>query len=189
MTDLGVVALALKVAEAVGLTGWIAEKFDGAPSVKTAKIIVDTAVKIAGAGTVEEALDVLSRDAAKAAEANAAILEAEFRAAELDAVDRTNARAMYQATDHTLTNYVAKRIIDENMKLVGLFVLLQVLAFYTVSDPTALLAIGNVIGAVCTALLSERQTIITFLFGSSFSSRVTTLKNAVADFSAKLRKG
>jgi hypothetical protein len=95
MIDPASIALAKGIADATGLTGWIASKFgDSAP---VAKAVIDTAVMVSGAKSSQDVVDILSRDSVKAAEVKAAIEAQELELIKLAYTDIQNARDMQKA--------------------------------------------------------------------------------------------
>lgn len=164
------IALVKGIADATGLTNWIASKFgDSAP---VAKAVIDTAVKVSGAQSAQDVVDILSRDSVKAAEVKAAIEAQEMQLIQLAYDDLKSARSMYQSTGHEQANYISTQVIRYNLPMVGLLVIANALALYFIKEATIAVAVGNVIGASVQALWNERQQVIGFFFGSSLGSKM-----------------
>jgi hypothetical protein len=166
------IALVKGIADATGLTDWIAGKFgDSAP---VAKKVIETAMAISGAQSPQDAIKILSQDQVKAAECKAAIEAQEMELIKLAYDDLKSARTMYQNTGHDQADKIAESVIRYNLPMVGLLVCANALALCFIKEATIAVAVGNVIGASIQALWNERQQVIGFFFGSSFGSQKKT---------------
>ena len=115
------IMLAKSIADATGLTSWIASKFgDSAP---VAKAVIDTAVMVTGAKNPQDVVDILSRDSVKAAEVAQAVRDDEMTLINLAYQDLKDARDMYKNTGHDQADKIAHAVIRYNLPMVALLVL------------------------------------------------------------------
>ena len=80
-----------------------------------------------------------------------------------------SAREMYAEKSDT-ADFIAHKVIKENLISIALLVIIQVLAIIFVEGPVAAVITG-VIGTIVGALINERNTVINFFFGSSKGSK------------------
>jgi hypothetical protein len=90
---------------------------------------------------------------------------------ELDLKEMANVRDMYKNTDHSVADFVAKKVINFNLWVVLGAILIEVLSVIYINDKVLIAIISGAVGGVVTALLQERQQIINFFFGSSMGSK------------------
>lgn len=88
--------------------------------------------------------------------------------------DVQSARNMYSSTDHDLADYVAKRVINYNLWVVLIAIIIEIISVIFIDDKVLIAIISGAIGSATTALLQERQQVISFLFGSSRGSKEKT---------------
>tara|TARA_R110002012_G_C11662463_1_gene612351 strand:+ start:1953 stop:2453 length:501 start_codon:yes stop_codon:yes gene_type:complete len=88
--------------------------------------------------------------------------------------DVQSARNMYSSTDHDLADYVAKRVINYNLWVVLIAIVIEIISVIFIDDKVLIAIISGAIGSATTALLQERQQVISFLFGSSRGSKEKT---------------
>ena len=88
--------------------------------------------------------------------------------------DVQSARNMYSSTDHDLADYVAKRVINYNLWVVLMAIVIEIISVIFINDKVLIAIISGAIGSATTALLQERQQVISFLFGSSRGSKEKT---------------
>jgi hypothetical protein len=88
--------------------------------------------------------------------------------------DIQSARNMYSSTDHDLADYVAKRVINYNLWVVLIAIVIEIISVIFIDDKVLIAIISGAIGSATTALLQERQQVISFLFGSSRGSKEKT---------------
>jgi uncharacterized membrane protein len=87
--------------------------------------------------------------------------------------DLANARDLY-SDKNVMADEVAKRIINWNLPIIATMVLILIACIIYVPEKTLLALISTAIGSVTGQLLSERQNIINFFFGSSLGSKQKT---------------
>ena len=92
---------------------------------------------------------------------------------ERDLQNIVSARDMYKVQNRT-ADIIANKIINENLWMIIILVIINALAivFMPAALQTAVGVISNLIGIVIGKLLTERQAVINFFFGSSFGSKV-----------------
>ena len=122
-------------------------------------------------------------DAVKALEANpelaykfkVAVMADSHVSEQLEAEDRKGARDAYKV-HHEQADKVAQSIMKVNLPTIFTLVIVNVIAVYAASYfemPQGVLAIiSNIIGVVIGHLLSERQSVVGFFFGSSLGSKM-----------------
>lgn len=174
MIDPVTIGLGLKIADAVGLTGWIGDKLGGDAGRKTAEAITGVASTITGEQDPQAILDKLKHDAELSSKLKQAIMdnEQELKLAYLE--DIQSARTMYQNTDHQMADMIAKRVIDWNIWVVAILVSANVGCMIYIKDATIAVAVGNIIGGSISYLWNERQKVLEFFFGSSLGSKDKT---------------
>lgn len=87
--------------------------------------------------------------------------------------DTADARKMYSGKNE-MADLVSKRVVNWNLPIIAILILVLIACIVWVADKTLLALISTAIGGVTTQLLSERQTIINFFFGSSMGSKDKT---------------
>lgn len=111
-------------------------------------------------------------------------LEYQLELHKLDHADRGQARAMYPESKD-MADRIGQRVFNWNLPAVG--ILIAALILCAVHLEGGLLAtVASIIGAVIRDLLSERQIVINFLFGSSLGSKKKDEK--MAETIAKTQK-
>ena len=141
------------------------------------KDIAPDILNLAGNITGIEVLGVLGdkikgSDTLTAVEKETALHLLEMDMAELK--DVQSARNMYSSTDHDLADYVAKRVINYNLWVVLIAIVIEIISVIFINDKVLIAIISGAIGSATTALLQERQQVISFLFGSSRGSKEKT---------------
>jgi hypothetical protein len=141
---------------------------------KQAKEISATVGKIAEAVTGksgQDAVIAIEQDPILSHKFKMAVM-ADSHVAEQMHLDNTkSAREMYKVNPEQAAK-VANNIMKYNLVIVFLLVLINVASVVGLRDHAAVLAIvSNFIGIVMMALLSERQAVVNFFFGSSMGSK------------------
>ena len=80
-----------------------------------------------------------------------------------------SAREMYAEKSDT-ADFIANKVIKENLILITVLVVIQVLVIMFVEGQVAAVVTG-VVGTIVGALINERNTVINFFFGSSKGSK------------------
>jgi hypothetical protein len=134
------------------------------------KKVLPSVLNAVGVGNFAEAIGIISNDSNNAGLSRE---EAEefFRLVELDLKEMANVRDMYKNTDHSVADFVAKKVINFNLWVVLGAILIEVLSVLYINDKVLIAIISGAVGGVVTALLQERQQIINFFFGSSMGSK------------------
>ena len=135
----------------------------------TKKVLPNVLEAVVG-GDLAKAIGIISNDPENAGLSKN---EAEefFRLVELDLKEMANVRDMYKNTDHSVADFVAKKVINFNLWVVLGAILIEVLSVLYINDKVLIAIISGAVGGVVTALLQERQQIINFFFGSSMGSK------------------
>ena len=135
----------------------------------TKKVLPNVLEAVVG-GDLAKAIGIISNDPENAGLSKN---EAEefFRLVELDLKEMANVRDMYKNTDHSVADFVAKKVINFNLWVVLGAILIEVLSVIYINDKVLIAIISGAVGGVVTALLQERQQIINFFFGSSMGSK------------------
>ena len=170
MDPITIAGSAMAIARAVGLSGWLEDKFDGKPGAKAAAKIIDLATKVCGGGPPEEILERLQHDAEAAAETQRELLRWEQELVRLQLADLADARQMY-GNQSAMADKLANRIMSWNLPAIVCLVAGNCAVVYTIENPTIAVALGNIIGASITYLWQERQQVVGFFFGSSIGSK------------------
>lgn len=164
-------------------------KFMGKVGEKIPGLVSDV-VQIAGSGTpvktglqliTSKLLNIKNDPEASPEDKQAAtqlLLEAEQNEREwiqemyrLEVEDRKDARSMYREKS-TMANSVAKFIIRFNLPIIVVLLCIEIYCVFKLKEhPEILALISASVGGITTALLSERQAVINFFFGSSAGSK------------------
>lgn len=98
-------------------------------------------------------------------------LDREMEEYNLYLTDLNSSRDMYKSTDHKMADEIAQRVMKWNLWVVLIALVIEVLFVYFVDDKVLVAVISGAIGLITGALLSERQQVINFFFGSSRGSK------------------
>lgn len=79
---------------------------------------------------------------------------------------------------HEATDKLSYQIMRENLIIIALLVLAQIGAVMYIADAALVATVSTLIGAIVNSLLSERQSVANFRFGSSIGSK---MKNAIME--------
>lgn len=168
----GSISTALKLADTFGLTDWLNSKFAGSgDSIKVAEKVIDVAKQVTG---VTDPINLIDSDVSPTiiSSVKAQILEQEHEIDKLAFADRAGARDMYNEKSEQ-ADQIARNIMTWNLPMISIMVLIQVAAIHYMGDKGAVLGvISNVIGMVLNALITERQQVAGFFFGSSLGSKL-----------------
>ena len=144
-----------------------------------AKKISETVGKIAETVTGKaghEAVLSIEQDPALAHQFKLAVMADNHVNEQMHLDNTKSARDMYKVNPEQASK-VANNIMKHNLIIVFLLVLINVASVVGLKDHAAVLAIvSNFIGIVMMALLSERQAVVNFFFGSSMGSKNKTNK-------------
>mgnify|MGYP003639117535 FL=1 len=144
-----------------------------------AKKISETVGKIAETVTGKaghEAVLSIEKDPALAHQFKLAVMADNHVNEQMHLDNTKSARDMYKVNPEQASK-VANNIMKHNLIIVFLLVLINVASVVGLKDHAAVLAIvSNFIGIVMMALLSERQAVVNFFFGSSMGSKNKTNK-------------
>lgn len=89
---------------------------------------------------------------------------------ELHLENTKSAREMYVSTDHETADFIATKVIKENLFILLGLVLVQAAVVIFIQGQVAAI-ITSVVGTITGALINERSTVINFFFGSSTGSK------------------
>jgi len=84
--------------------------------------------------------------------------------------DLQDARDMYEKKSE-MADYIARRVTLYNLPIIFLLVIALIVCTWLLKDNVLLALISSTITGVVTYLFNERQTLITFFFGSSAGSK------------------
>lgn len=89
----------------------------------------------------------------------------------LEIQDKDSARKMY-VEEHDKADSIATKIIDWNLPVIGVLLGIEIACIiYMREYPEVLAIISAAVGGVTQSLISERQTVVQFFFGSSMGSK------------------
>lgn len=139
---------------------------------KVSGVVMAVAKSITGHSNEEDALAALHADPAAALAFQTALLADKHVAAKMAYADRADARDTYKVC-HAHTDAIADRIMTYNLPAVIILAALNVWAVWLFKDDGATSAMVTVIiTAVNNSLLTERQQVCGFKFGSSMGSKL-----------------
>lgn len=143
--------------------GWL----KGDKAEDAARDILDVAKKITKTEDDEYASDALINDKTLGNEFRLEVLKLQQARDQLYLNDRQNARETYVKQSGT-ADLIATGIMNRSLLLIITLVAANFGALYLLGDRAELVAlISNLIGVVIGALLNERNSVISFFFGSS----------------------
>lgn len=122
--------------------------------------------------TGDDAVAAIEADPQLAYEFKIAVMADSHISEQLKADDRKDARAAYKV-NHEQADKVAQSIMKLNLPSVLALALINIAAVYFLKEYGPILAIAsNLIGIVIGRLLSERESVVGFYFGSSLGSKM-----------------
>lgn len=156
---------------ALGLAGrYIPEAINwlkGDKAEEAARDLLDVAKKITKTEDDEYAVDAIINDKTLGNEFRLEVLKLQQARNQLYLADRQHARATY-VKKPTTADQIATGIMNRSLLLIILLVAANFAALSLLGDKAELVAlISNLIGVVIGALLNERNSVISFFFGSS----------------------
>jgi hypothetical protein len=143
------------------------------------ELVSNLAKQVTGESTVDEAEHALSADPELAFEFKMAVMENETILERMDEESRQRASGQYKV-HNVQADKIAESIMARNLVIIFVLVLINVVAVFTTSyfkldDPATIAIISNLIGVVIGQLLAERQTVVSFFFGSSMGSKIKSI--------------
>jgi hypothetical protein len=78
---------------------------------------------------------------------------------------------------HEATDKLSYQIMRDNLVIIGVLVFMQIVVVMFIPNPALVATISTLIGAIVNSLLSERQSVVNFRFGSSIGSKMKNLLN------------
>jgi len=142
---------------------------------KDAKKAIETVGQIAEAVTGQTGSDAekaIAEDPSLAYKFQLAVMADSHIQEQLELEDRGSAREMYKVNPEKASN-IAEHIMKYNLVIIFILVIINILAIDRLQDAGPSLGlISNVIGLVMGGLLSERQAVTGFYFGSSLGSKL-----------------
>jgi F0F1-type ATP synthase assembly protein I len=144
----------------------------GSKITEVAETIGSIAQQITGGKSVSESVAALQADPQLAYQFEVAVMANETVLERLDEQSRARASEQYKVT-HKTADQIANIIMKTNLPVVGVLVMVNVVAVDYFADQGPLVAVvSNLIGVVIGHLLSERQAVTAFFFGSSLGSKL-----------------
>lgn len=162
------IALAKFVPDIIGLFS----KKKGDKAKKVAQSVVDVAQNLTGRANLGFAVDAIEGSPELQLQFKELILNDKYIAEQMRLDDVKDARDMYEKNNKQ-ASLIAENIIKYNLVYVMGLVGVNLAAIHFFKDEPALLAVlANVVGLVLSSLLSERQAVVGFFFGSSLGSKL-----------------
>lgn len=132
----------------------------------------DIALKVTGKENTDEAALALSSNPDLALQYKRMVLEDKTIYERLDEQSRNRASTQY-AINSGMSDEIARRVMKWNLIYVLALLAIQVGFMLALQDkPTLIALISNIIGVVIGNLLTERQQVTSFHFGSSLGSKI-----------------
>lgn len=132
---------------------------------------IDAAKVITGMDNETDAVEALKADPEKMYQYQMALLADKHIPDRLDLENVKDARDMYKEVNHDRADAIADHVMTWNLPIIVVMVILNILVV-TFIEGGALIAIAsNFIGMAMKQLMSERQTVMNFFFGSSMGSK------------------
>ena len=163
---------------ALGLAKFIpdvVEMIGGKEKAEVTKRVIDIATTVTGVSDPAEALKKIESDPLAENDFKHEFSKQKLDMEKLYLKDRKDARQMYR-DHHVATDQTSQWIMKWNLIIVFLLVTINVAAIHFFKDDGVLIAaVSNIIGYVTNSLLSERQQVCNFRFGSSAGSKMKSL--------------
>ena len=122
--------------------------------------------------TGDDAVKAIEADPELAYKFKIAVMADSHVSEQMIADDMKDARDSYK-THHEEADKVSRSIMSRNLPTVFALVIVNILCTYYFKDDGNIIAIvSNIIGIVIGQLLSERQSVVGFFFGSSLGSKI-----------------
>lgn len=132
---------------------------------------IDIAKAVTGQKDEQHAVEALKADPELALKYELALLNDKHIPDEMDLENTKDARDMYKTTNHERADAIADHVMTYNLPIIVVLVCLNI-AVVNYIEGGALIAIAsNFIGMAMKQLMSERQTVMNFFFGSSMGSK------------------
>lgn len=132
---------------------------------------IDIAKAVTGQDDEERAVTALQGDPDLALQYELALLNDPHIPDQMHLENTKDARAMYKQTNHARADEIADHVMTWNLPIIVVLVIMNILVV-TFIEGGALIAIAsNFIGMAMKQLMSERQTVMNFFFGSSMGSK------------------
>jgi len=146
---------------------------------ETIELVSNIAKEVTGESSVDNAERILSNNPELAYEFKMAVMENETILERMDEESRERASSQYKV-HNVQADKIAESIMSKNLVIIFVLVLINVGAVFTTSyfkldDPATIAIISNLIGVVIGQLLAERQTVVSFFFGSSLGSKIKSM--------------
>lgn len=146
--------------------------FAGDKAEATATAVMDVAKQITGHSDEDEAIVALSANPEALARFQIAVMADKHVAEQMRLADVANARDTY-SKHHEATDATAERIMTWNLPAVVVLAIVNVVAVWVFKDDGTVSAlVTTVITGVNNSLLTERQQVCGFRFGSSVGSKM-----------------
>jgi hypothetical protein len=144
---------------------------DDSKAAKIGDTIAGIAQSVTGSKSVDESAAKLISNPQLAHDFESAVMKSKTVIERLDEQSRHRASEQYK-TSHKMADKIAWRIMVWNLPIIAVMAVVNLLAAYFMSNLGALLAVvSNLIGVVIGALITERQQVTSFHFGSSLGSK------------------
>jgi len=132
---------------------------------------IDAAKVITGMDNETDAVQALKSDPEKMYQYQMALLADKHIPDRLDLDNTKDARDMYKKTNHVRADEIADHVMSWNLPIIVVLVLLNIGVVSFVEGGALIAIASNFIGMAMKQLMSERQTIMNFFFGSSMGSK------------------
>jgi len=137
-----------------------------------AETVANVARTVTGKDDLSDATEALKADPQLAYQFQIAVMENETVLERLDEQSRQRASDQYQKTGHKQADKIADHVVKYNLPtIVGLVVANAGAVWFLGEKGTLIAIVSNLIGVVIGQLLQERQSVISFFFGSSLGSK------------------
>lgn len=172
----------MSITAAIGLLKFVPEivglfsKKHGDNADKVANTVKEIAADISGKSTADEQEAYFSANPELAHQFRLAVMADKYVDEQMRLDDVKSARTMYSGQNEQ-ADKIANSVIRYNLIIVAVLLSLDVIAMILLQDkPTILAMIATLFGGVMQSLISERQSVIGFFFGSSLGSKMKTDK-------------
>lgn len=132
---------------------------------------IDIARVVTGAGTEADAVEALKADPEKMYQYQMALLADKHIPDRLDLENTKSARRMYMEASKERADEIAKDVMAVNLPVMFLLVAINIGVVYFFEEGALIAIASNFIGMMLKELMSERQTVMNFFFGSSLGSK------------------
>ena len=133
---------------------------------------IDIAKAVTGQKDEEHAVEALKASPELALKYELALLNDKHVPDQMDLENTKDARDMYKKTNHARADEIAEQVMRWNLPVIVALVIINIIVVQYIEGGALIAIASNFIGMAMKQLMSERQTVMNFFFGSSMGSKI-----------------